>query len=254
MRAPYHCCGRGSVIDEPPAFQIIERSKVYAAAVDQIVESIRAGRFPPGSALPSERVLAGQLGVSRGSLREALRVLEHAGVVEARPGSGTYVTYEGGSTETSMRAQAAMSGEHSPLDLIVARAALEPVCAEQAARSRTESDLALIRRHVEDQQRFSDAGMAVEAADADAQFHLMVAAASHNGVLAHLSRTLIELLREDTWTRLKDRSRATWGAQFLEHHRQILHAIEVGDPRRANQLMLMHITAIETSFLAGLEN
>ncbi|MEV8517846.1 FadR/GntR family transcriptional regulator [Dactylosporangium sp. NPDC051484] len=238
--------------NEVLAFRTIERPKVYAAAVEQILQSIQSGTFPPGSALPAERAMAAQFGVSRSSLREALRVLEHAGVLEARPGSGTYVSSDGGSYESSLRAQAAVAGEHSPLDLMVARAAVEPACAENAARARTEKDLEAMRRHLEEQGRYVQAGLDAEAAEADAQFHLALAVATHNGVLVMMERTIISLMREHAWTRLKARSRHHWGPKFVEHHRLILDAIEHGDSRRAGQLMLMHMTEIETSLIAEL--
>src|SRR5919201_302829 len=58
-------------------FRTIDRTKLYASIVDQIVDGVRAGAFLPGRPLPAERALAAQLGVSRSSLREAIRVLEH---------------------------------------------------------------------------------------------------------------------------------------------------------------------------------
>ena len=82
------------MVQPDAAFQAVGRPKLYASVVEQILASIRSGLFPPGSALPAERTLASRLQVSRGSLREALRVLEHAGVLDIRTGSGTYVATE----------------------------------------------------------------------------------------------------------------------------------------------------------------
>lgn len=231
-----------------PGIRTIERSKLYASVVDQLIRTISAGRFPPGSALPSERQLASQLGVSRGSLREALRVLEHAGVLNARPGSGTFVAPDGGSRSSFIRARAAIVGEHSPLDIIVARAAVEPVCASHAATSRTAHDLAIIRARLDEQ--ISLAADGGDVTEADNQFHLAIAAASRNVVLASLEQTLIRLMYESTWTALKKRSREHWGQRFIEHHELIYDAIAAGDPRRAHQLMAMHMTAIETTLIA----
>lgn len=235
-----------------PAFHAVERSKVYSSVVDQILASIRDGRLPPGSALPAERVLAGQLQVSRGSLREAIRVLEHAGVLDVRVGSGTYVTQESGSDTAVLRARAAVIGEHSPLDLVVARAAVEPVCAEHAARSHHPSDLDAIEAAVAEQAELTTNG--ADPTEADNAFHLAVAVASHNGVLVALQRTLNDLMHEQTWSDLKSRSRSRSQAAeaYLEHHRLVLEAIRKRDPRRAGQLMAMHLSAIETGLLAEL--
>ncbi|WP_020579560.1 FadR/GntR family transcriptional regulator [Actinopolymorpha alba] len=234
-------------------FRAVERSKVYASVVDQILQNIQSGRFPPGSSLPSERVLADQLAVSRGSLREAIRVLEHAGVLDVRVGSGTYVT-EGGRSQTAMlRAQAAVIGEHSPLDLIVARAAIEPVCAEQAATAHHPTDLAHMEATLHEQAELTHQGKDPSAADL--AFHLAVATASHNGVLLAIEQNLIELMHEQTWSELKHRSRSRVHAaeQYLEHHELVLGAIRRRDARRAHQLMAMHMAAIEVGIVAELE-
>lgn len=235
-------------------FHAIGRPKLYVSVVEQILASISSGTFPPGSALPAERTLASQLQVSRNSLREALRVLEHAGVLDVRTGSGTYVASEGGSSATFLRAQAAAIGEHSPLDLIVARTAIEPVCAENAARSHHPSDLAELEQSVEEQARMTREGEDV--AEPDLAFHLAVAKASRNSVLLALETTLIDLMHEQTWSELKHRSRSREHAaeEYLEHHRQVLLAIKQRDSRRAYQLMAMHMSAVETALLAELEH
>jgi GntR family transcriptional regulator, transcriptional repressor for pyruvate dehydrogenase complex len=234
-------------------FHAVERSKVYSSVVEQILDSIRSGTFPPGSALPAERVLANQFQVSRGSVREAIRVLEHAGVLDVRVGSGTYVMHDGGSDAVALRAHAAVIGEHSPLDLIIARTAIEPVCAEHAAMSHTPSDLHAIEATLEEQARATAAGEDPSAADA--AFHLAVATASHNPVLLSMERTLFELMHEHTWSELKHRSRSRRNAaeDYLEHHRHVARAIGQRDSRRAHQMMAMHMSAIETALLAEID-
>jgi GntR family transcriptional repressor for pyruvate dehydrogenase complex len=97
----------------PVEFQLtaIDKPRVYDSIVDQLLEGIRSGAFPPGSVLPAERELAARFGVSRGSVREAIRVLEHSGVVDVRTGSGTYIAEAGLSQATALRAHAALLGE-----------------------------------------------------------------------------------------------------------------------------------------------
>ena len=215
--------------------QTIDRSKLYASIVDQIVEGIRAGAFPPSSALPSERHLSTLLGVSRGSVREAIRVLEHAGVLEVRTGSGTYVSDEGVSRAAALRATAALSGEHSPLDLLVGRRALEPLCAEAAAEHRSPSDMAELHRSVERHAALAKTGE--DATEVDEAFHLTLAGAGHNPVLYLLVHRLTELRRESTWLELKNRSKsAEKTEQFIAHHRQIVDAVEQRDGVRAAEL------------------
>lgn len=235
-----------------PVFRAVERSKVYSSVADQILAGVRSRAFPAGSPLPSERVLAEQFEVGRGSVREAIRVLEHAGVLEVRVGSGTYVVGDGGSREGALRARAAVAGEHSPLDLVVARASLEPACAEYAAHARTSNDLRVLEELVLRQEEVLRQGGDPSTVDAD--FHLAVAAASHNSVLFSLERTLVDLMGEPMWSGLKGRSlsRENQAERYLEHHRQVFRAIERRDHRRARQLMTVHMSEIETALLAEL--
>jgi GntR family transcriptional repressor for pyruvate dehydrogenase complex len=72
-------------------FTSLRRTHLWSTAVEQIKELILSGRLTPGTRLPGERELCLQLGISRVSLREAIRVLEHSGHLEVKPGRGTYV-------------------------------------------------------------------------------------------------------------------------------------------------------------------
>src|SRR5262249_51851373 len=136
----------------------VDRSKLYSGIVDQLVDGIRAGGFPPGSALPSERVLAAQLGVSRTSVREAIRVLEHAGVLDVRTGSRPSGREAGRPNASRRRAGAAVLGDHSPLDVLVARRALEPLGAELAAVNRRSRDLVFLHGTIEQQEALIQQG------------------------------------------------------------------------------------------------
>jgi DNA-binding FadR family transcriptional regulator len=129
----------------------VGRSKVSDAIVEQILEGIRSGAFGPGTVLPPERSLAERFGVSRGSVREAIRSLEYAGILDVRTGSGTFVAGAGATKAAALRARAALVGEHSPLDLVVARRAIEPVCAGLAAMNRSQADLEDLHKLAADQ-------------------------------------------------------------------------------------------------------
>lgn len=75
-------------------FAPIKAKRVYMQIVDQIMDLIRRGEFPDGAQLPPERDLAEQLGVSQASFREALNALRILGLVEAKPGQGTFICAE----------------------------------------------------------------------------------------------------------------------------------------------------------------
>jgi GntR family transcriptional repressor for pyruvate dehydrogenase complex len=234
-------------------FSEVERTKLYTSIVDQIVEGVRAGAFRPGRALPAERVLAARFGVSRSSLREAIRVLEHAGVLDVRTGSGTYVSEAGVSKAAMLRAAAAVVGEQSPLDVVTARRALEPVAAELAAIHRHQRDVELLRATLHEHAELLADGQDPEAVDMS--FHLAMAAASHNPVLLTLVERVVEIMREATWRELKKRARTRPGraAHYLEQHRAILIAVERLDANGARRAMLEHLDAVEGALLAEVQ-
>lgn len=233
--------------------QTIDRSRLYMAIVGQILDGIESGAFPPGAALPAERLLAARLGVSRSSVREAIRVLEHTGVLDVRTGSGTYVTPAGVSKAAMLRAQAALAGEHSPLDVMAARRTLEPACAELAAAHRHERDMVLVRESVERQADLVERGE--DAAEADLGFHLSIAGATHNPVLVLLVERLAEIMRRRPWSDFKHATREepAGGERDVREHRAVLAALERADPAGAARAMREHLASVERDLLAEVE-
>lgn len=217
------------------------RPKIYTAIVEQILEGIRNGIFPPGEMLPSERSLASQLGVSRASLREAVRVLEHAGVLDVRSGTGTFISADSMSKASVLRARSASVGEHSPLDLIVVRLHVEPLGAELAASHHNTRDLQVIASTLEQHDRVLLEGS--DPSEPDLAFHLAVSAASHNQVLLDTQERFVELMHEGTWSRMKGESRSRESASraFLNEHIDIYEYIRKRDGKRASKLMTMHL-------------
>lgn len=231
----------------------IERTRLSRSIAEQILEGVRSGALPPGRPLPAERILAARLGVSRSSVREAIRILEHTGILDVRTGSGTYVADVGSAKVAALRAEAALSGEHSPLDVIAARQAIEPSCAELAAQQRRERDLELLRETLETQERLASGGE--DASGADLDFHLAVAGATHNPVLLLLVERLVEIMRRRPWSELKHRSREdpSGVARDLRQHRAVLSAIERGAGEAAARAMRTHLAAVERDLLAQVE-
>lgn len=223
----------------------IARTKLSDSIVDRILVAIRAGSFSAGAALPAERVLAQQLGVSRGSLREAVRALEFAGVLQARQGSGTYVSSATVSPAAALRARAAIMGDRSPLDLVIARKALDPACAEHAAVQRTGDDLADLARLLAEQEARVHRGE--DTADLDRAFHAGIASAAHNPVLVHLYSEVEALMQQETWLELRTSSRETAGTPrlYLRQHQAVLRGIQSSDAAAARRAARTHLAAVE---------
>jgi GntR family transcriptional repressor for pyruvate dehydrogenase complex len=228
----------------------IEREKLYLEIVEQILDAITSGAFSTGSALPPERIMASQLRVSRASLREAIRVLEHAGVLDVRMGSGTFVVEDGPSPKSVLRTRAALIGEHSPLDISLARSALEPVVAAQAALNRHDSDIAILQRHFEAHRLLQLDGQDSEQPDLD--FHLALANATYNRVLVDLVERLVEIMHQRTWREFRTRQLRHAGRshEILEQHRRLLDAVIARDNVAAEAAMRAHLEAVAAGVTA----
>lgn len=233
------------------SFQLrtVDRTKLYLSIVDQITEAIRTGAYPPGKALPAERVLAMQLGVSRGSLREATRVLEHAGVLDVRIGSGTYVTEVSSLKAAALRARTAVLGEPSPLDVMVARRAVEPVCASEAAANARSQDLKALRVALSEQSALTRENR--DPMVVDMRFHVAVASATRNPVLLAVVRRLTEMMQEGR-QELQHQSDKRPGTfeRYLQQHTAIQTAIDSHEPEAAATAMITHLDTVVDELLS----
>jgi GntR family transcriptional repressor for pyruvate dehydrogenase complex len=229
-----------------------ELGTVFEAIVAAIMERIENGTLTPGMQLPSERELSMQFTVSRGTLREAIRVLDYAGVLDRRR-SGTYVSDEALSKGSRLRAHAALLGQESPLDIMVARRALEPMNARYAALNRHIRDLSMLNRLVREHREVLEAGGDPE--QPDRKFHVVVAAASRNPLLHQLFERVADVMQQRMWSELKHRSRDKLGRSelYLQQHEEIVYAIDAGDSPGAESAMAAHLTSVEEGLLAEIE-
>src|SRR3569623_263905 len=163
-------------------FQVVESLRLYQQVAEQLGGLIDRGEFREGDRLPPERELSKKLGVSRPVVREAMIALEIAGLVEVRGGAGAFVK----STRLGAdRALAALPDQGpSPFDLIAARKLLEGEIAFMAASAVQPDDLKRLEQSIEDMRADIDAGR--DSRPADRVFHVRLAGATRNAVLAHL--------------------------------------------------------------------
>jgi DNA-binding FadR family transcriptional regulator len=151
--------------------------QAIAALRDRVVEGV----WQVGVRLPSEPVLAAELGVGRSTLREAVRALSHAGVLEVRQGSGTFVRAAPAAAELAVRLQRAQA-----LEVYEVRRALEVEAAATAAKRRTKADLERIDAALERREAARAAGLRAAMLAADLEFHRAVVEAAHNPLLSEL--------------------------------------------------------------------
>jgi DNA-binding FadR family transcriptional regulator len=216
----------------------------YEQVADRIAADIRAGRLAPGERLPSERELARRLEVGRASVREAIASLQVAGMIETRPGSGSFVA--AAAPELTREAH-----DSSPSDLLEARALLEPAVARLAA-SRAGADI-----EVEDLLAAMEGPLERERwSNADRLFHRRIAALTGNPVLLALADQIAARMDEPLWQRLRDESVATPGRSSVHaaEHRMIYEAIVDGDGAAAEFYATQHIARVRRYMTLELES
>jgi DNA-binding GntR family transcriptional regulator len=203
-----------------PAAQPLRVRSVVGLAYDAIRELIVGGSLAPGARV-GQAELAEQLGISRGSVREALRRLAGDGLVEFEVNRGFFV---------------AEFGLDVVLERLEARALLEPQIARLAAARRTDDDLAALRAAIEGERT---ATTSAHAHDASRAFHLALATATRN---EQLWRLIDGLWIADVGRRLLARRYATpeWQGEDAREHEEILAAVEAGRGDRAEELMRRH--------------
>lgn len=217
----------------------IARRALHQQVAESLRELIFEGKIQRGEALPPERELAKQFGVSRATVREALRTLQMWGLVEARQGGGNYVCVPSIEHITTPLATIIQHNRQLRDELMDARIIVEPAVCWLAAQRRTESDLAAIEAILQRQRRRVEQGeLAVEE---DTAFHLALAEATHNQVVPRLIATINDLLLESRLRSLRtpDRPRRS-----LEGHLHIAAALRAGDADTARQAMHDHIAEI----------
>jgi len=225
-------------------FQPIKPKKVSSQIADQIRASILAGEFSPGDKLPPERELAEMFGVSRPSVREAINILAAAGLVKAYQGGGTVVMSLVETTTGNPLTELIRNEQERALDVIEVRKGMESWTAFYAAQRALPDDVRRLEELVAGMERNLNGLKPSE--DLDANFHIVIARATHNIVWQHLMQTLFDAMKEF--------QQSVWRAVYLtredhhllfEHHRSILDAIRAKDAEGARDAMYRHLTFAE---------
>jgi len=232
----------------PPArveFEAIPRNKVYQEVARQLERRI-IEELKPGDLLPPERELVQMLGVSRGSVRDAIRSLESMGLLEPRQGIGTVVRDPAARPGNSL-AVALLEQQKTVGELVEVRQMIEPPLAARAALHATPDELTEMERILVRQEAKIRRGEL--AVDEDSEFHYSIAVASDNGVILKVVDILMDLLRKT-----RERSLQVEGRQekSLAGHRHILAALKCGDAAAAEAAMRRHLQEIEQIVLQKL--
>lgn len=215
------------------------------AVTDEAIEKIKAmivsGELSPGDRLPPEKELSERLGLSRNSMREAVKALEVIRVLDVRRGDGTYVT----SLEPHLLLEAIsfvadMHDDDSLLEIFAVRRMLESQATGLAATLGTDDDLQALREEVDN----VDAAVSIDDLVAhDIRFHREIVRMAGNSYLASLIESLSgQTVRARVWRGLTEQGAVE---RTLSEHRAIAEAIAQHDSNLATSLATAHIAGVE---------
>jgi GntR family transcriptional repressor for pyruvate dehydrogenase complex len=202
-------------------FRVVRKTRVSEEIISQVRDLITSGRLKIGDRLPAERELAKTLQVGRSTVREAIRALESVGILQARPGEGTFL----------------VSNQRK---LFEVRMVIEPDLAALAARRASIEQIVKMREALQEQDASVKDGQT--GMKADTAFHFLLAEAAGNDILFRIMDSLMDLLRETREASLHTGGRP---ANSLKEHKAILRAIEARDPQAAERRMREHIADME---------
>lgn len=220
------------------------------AIVRQIESMILEGSLKAGDALPPERTLAEQFGVSRPSLREAIQKLAARGLLTSRQGGGTYVSDQ---LEASFSTPwQSMVASHPELrrDVLEFRRLLEGTSARMAAERATEADLRRLGDVVERLKSAHAARDLSAVSKADTALHQAIADAAHNAMFSHVLASLFSMMRTHVHDNIANLfSQGTVSSELLAQHIAIWERIEARDGPGAQAAAEAHIDFIEHTLI-----
>ena len=211
------------------------RADLTAKLIASFKDLISEGALVPGSKLPPERELAPRFGVSRPSLRQALKVLEIMGVISQRVGDGTYLAANASQILSEPMEFLILLDGISIHELLEARCIIEPELAARAAERATVEDLRLLARAIRDHEgNRDDLHTAIEA---DLGFHQAIFRAAGNRACFRI----LSLFHRSVWKALAVTSQLANLQDLLGSHQAIYSAIHRRDPEEARRLMAKHL-------------
>jgi GntR family transcriptional repressor for pyruvate dehydrogenase complex len=224
-------------------FTSIQRTSPTTQVRDQLLAAIEAGAYPPGSMLPSERILCESFGVSRVSVREALAGLQSTGLIRVEHGRGAVVR------ESVNDAYAGPFGRYLKLhraelvELLKVRGALDELAASEAAEHGTASGF---RQMMAAADAFEEAARSANRdleriAELDIAFHLSIAELGQGDLLPGLLSELNQVMTE---SRRMTLSRPGQLERSVTEHRSIAEAVAERDPARARRAVRRHLANV----------
>jgi len=205
---------------------IVKRSGVCDEVVSNLQEQIASGKLKKGDKLPSEPELMQQFGVGRSSIREAIRILATTGLISVKQGLGTFVEMQNGTPIPWYKRLQSSTAE----DLNEVRQLLELNIAEKAALNRSQKDIAILKKLLKRRFDAAKKNLPDECIEADIQFHIAIADAAKNDILADLYKNIAAQIKKSFIKAYTDTE-----LFVIKHpiHEELLQSIVLKDAKKA---------------------
>jgi DNA-binding FadR family transcriptional regulator len=226
------------------SFEPIQTRRTFEEICDRIRARLASGELKPGDKLPAERELAQQLGVGRNALREALRSLEIAGILELRKGvkGGAFIR-SGDTARMDAVVQDMFSlGSITVEELAEARVHVQDLVVRLACERATEADFAALEANIDRTEEMTASGRFLDRVECSREFYRLLGAATHNAVLAMTLQSITEILMQFVYSRVANGGKPT--PRLVAKRREFLQALRARDREQATQLMRTHLEAI----------
>lgn len=226
----------------------IKTKRIYEEIIEQIRVLVTEGHLQPGDRLPSERDLAGQLNVSRASVREALSALEMMGLLEIRSGEGTFIKKINIDSVVTPLTWVLSMEKDTVLELLEVRKMIEGQAVALATRRAKPEDL----RELEDALHlmYVDLQTGQLGEDADHRFHYAIAKASQNKILLRLMNAISDTMHQTLKTsRIRLYEGKDAPERLYQEHSLVFDAILKQDSEQARRIMLEHLDGVEDKLL-----
>ncbi len=217
---------------------VLQPRNLYSEVLRGLRKMIESGEIREGERIPPERVLAERFGVSRTCVREALGALKLSGVIQGRPGAGTYLAKA--SRVGIDRSDLLLVEEGSPFEILESRKIIEPAIAALAARKATAEDIARLVQAME--RLHESSGDPESLTAADKQFHLSMAEATHNRILIRTLGQIIDLMQRIYYPAV---GIAGPSDGYFETHNEVFKNVQARNSRGAERAMRAHLMAVE---------
>ena len=206
---------------------IIQRKSLADMIAETLKQQITEGTYRAGDKLPTEPELMKTFGVGRSSVREAVKLLVNMGVVRVQQGSGTFVAVPSNTDDVNIKMSTA---DRTELDEV--RKILDIAIVEKAVARRTEKDIERMRASLEKRKVNAEKGLLEECIEADLNFHIAIADAAHNRILADIYRSAVTHLLSE-FNRIYDGTDCFINSQTS--HEKLLKHIIAGDLKNARK-------------------